>query len=56
MKGGKVLSLAVDHDHSTNKVRQLLCMDCNKGIGCFEDDILRLLAAIEYLKTHTGKN
>lgn len=52
-KGGRVLNLAVDHDHSTNKVRQLLCMDCNKGIGCFGDDILRLLAAIEYIKKHS---
>ncbi len=55
IKGGRIRRLAVDHDHSTNQVRQLLCTSCNHGIGLFEEDILRLLSAIEYLKKHTGK-
>ncbi len=42
--------LAVDHCHSTNKVRGLLCSQCNQGIGKFKDSIELLEAAISYLK------
>lgn len=41
--------LAVDHCHKTNKVRGLLCMNCNTALGGFGDDLARLQRAIEYL-------
>lgn len=42
-------ALAVDHCHTTNKVRGLLCTDCNTALGLFKDSKDLLTAAIEYL-------
>jgi hypothetical protein len=41
--------LFIDHNHVTNKVRGLLCSNCNSGIGFLKDNIGTLLKAIEYL-------
>ena len=46
---GKVMRLAVDHCHSTNKIRGLLCKDCNTGLGNFQDSIGLLRDAQQYL-------
>ena len=42
----------VDHCHSSGKVRGILCMACNMGLGKFKDDPSRLLSAASYLKSH----
>ena len=45
-------SLAVDHCHQTNKIRGLLCMNCNRGVGLLKDDASILQRAIVYLGVH----
>jgi hypothetical protein len=42
--------LDVDHDHETNRIRGLLCNNCNTGLGLFKDNPTTLLRAIQYLK------
>ncbi len=44
------LPLHIDHDHVSNKVRGLLCRDCNFGIGLFKDNISIIQSAISYLE------
>ena len=40
---------AVDHDHTTGRVRGVLCQRCNLGIGNFRESVETLRAAIHYL-------
>jgi hypothetical protein len=49
-RAGKIRALAVDHNHSTNKIRGLLCCKHNHGIGLFNDDPSLLEKAANYLK------
>jgi hypothetical protein len=42
----------VDHDHVTGAVRQLLCFNCNGGLGQFRDDPRVLREVARYIERH----
>lgn len=39
----------IDHDHTTQWVRGILCQTCNTSLGGFKDSIENLESAIDYL-------
>lgn len=44
----------VDHCHLTNKVRGLLCHNCNIALGGFKDSVVNMKNAILYLKKYSN--
>lgn len=49
---GRTGTLVVDHCHRSRKIGALLCPNCNKGLGCFQDSTDVLEKAMVYLLTH----
>ncbi len=47
---GKVKGFYVDHNHETGEIRGLLCNNCNRSIGLFNDDPSILEKAVLYLR------
>lgn len=41
--------LAVDHGHILGELRGLLCSTCNRAIAKFQDSVVKLQAAVDYL-------
>jgi hypothetical protein len=47
---GADTKLYVDHCHTSEEVRGLLCHQCNVALGLFKDNTASLARAIEYLE------
>ena len=43
-------TLHVDHDHTTNEIRGLLCAGCNTALGWLHDDLIRIKKLGQYLQ------
>lgn len=52
MREDHVSGLNLDHCHETGKARALLCHNCNRGLGLFQDCPDTLRAAANYLEFH----
>jgi len=48
----KQLTPHVDHCHTTDKIRGLLCMKCNTSLGYLKEDTKIMQKLIEYIKEH----
>lgn len=47
--------MAMDHCHTSGRVRAMLCTQCNVALGMMEDSPERLRAAASYLERHSDK-
>jgi len=48
----KTKTLHLDHCHTSKKPRGLLCYKCNVAIGYFQDSIINIEAALNYLRLY----
>ncbi len=39
----------IDHNHTTGRIRGILCFNCNNGLGAFKDDLGKVHRAWKYL-------
>ncbi len=56
LRRGVLKRLAVDHCHTTGKIRGLLCAACNVTLGKFGDDPVLLDVAAAYLRHHSTED
>lgn len=52
--GGRGVDLFVDHNHTTNQVRGLLCSNCNTMLGYAKDNPKLLELGATYLRKYEG--
>ena len=52
LRTDKSWGLCVDHDHTTGKVRGLLCSSCNVILGHVHDNPDILMKLVDYLRCH----
>ena len=46
------MRLHIDHNHRTGQIRNLLCSNCNRMLGCAKESTTILVKAIEYLNKY----
>jgi hypothetical protein len=51
---GNTNNLTIDHDHKTNKLRGVLCRQCNSALGLLEDNLDRIESLYVYLRLRTA--
>lgn len=56
LNSSRYTKFAVDHCHTTGKVRGLLCTQCNTALGLMKDSPRRLQSAINYLIRHGAED
>ena len=49
------ISLHVDHDHETGRIRGLICFGCNNILGSVGDEPARLIALVNYLSAYAER-
>lgn len=50
----KVMHFAVDHNHTTGKVRGLLCTTCNTALGLIKEDLNIIDKMKKYIEKYNG--
>jgi hypothetical protein len=53
---GEMVRPVVDHDHTTGRVRGVLCNECNLAGGWANDDPKRLRALADYYESRSNSN
>jgi hypothetical protein len=48
--------LCVDHNHTTNAIRDLICTNCNHALGKAREDPTTLRKMAEYLERHAQRD
>jgi len=56
LESSRYTKLCVDHNHTTGKIRGLLCTACNTAIGLMKDSTHRLANAIAYLQLNDSQD
>ena len=49
---GSTENLVLDHDHTTNEIRGVLCPQCNSGVGFLNDTWESVQGIYEYMRKH----
>jgi hypothetical protein len=55
VRDGQAVRLAVDHCHTTDRVRGLLCAACNRALGLLGEDVEYMAACVAYLRRYDQK-
>ena len=51
---GRETKLVVDHCHTTGKIRELLCNNCNTALGLLNEDTTIVQNLSTYIRKHNG--